>query len=476
MIRTLSDVAKNDSRATLLALSMILFMLCAYSLLFLSKDPMVLKMLTLGYLGGTTVIGAWLYLTNPGLYLGFAWWVWFISPLVRRVVDYQIGVFTPPHGAFILLAPYIVTGLTIFDLPRYGRLLLRKENLPFLLCLLGVAYGYLVGIAKASPMGATVDLLNWLCPVLLGFRMVALWHQYPRHKRVTTSTFTWAVLLLGLYGVVQFFVVPPWDAMWMSASGMNSIGKPFPFEVRVFGTMDAPGPFAMFLMAGLVIMFGARGLVSKLAILPGFLAFLLTIVRGAWGGWVLAISYSAMRARSSSRKQLIGSIALALAITIPLAMTGEIGERTGARMESFSRLGEDGSLNARTQMYQEMGAKALFNPIGEGLGGQTHDSGIINVLWLLGWPGGLLYLTGLFLVVKDLLLGEVTDRFASLAGGVALSYAALMLMATQTGGMKGCIFWSFVALVIASRRYYARTEGPPTEAPTPSVERSPVPA
>jgi hypothetical protein len=467
MIHTLSQVAKDDTRATLLTLSMVLFMLCGYSLLFLSGDPMLLRLLTLAYLGGTTMLGAWLYITNPGLFLGFAWWVWFITPLVRRVVDYQLDSFTPPKAAFILLAPYVVTSLTVFDLPRYGRLLLQKSNLPFLLCFLGVLYGYLVGL-PASPMGATIDLLNWLCPLLLGFRMVALWRLYPRHKRITVSVFTWAVLLLGLYGVVQFFVVPPWDAFWMTGSGMNSIGKPVPFEIRVFGTMDSAGPFAMFLMAGLVILFGGSGVASKLAILPGFIAFLLTIVRGAWGGWVLAVGYVAARARRSSRAQLIGSILLALVITIPLAMTGEIGDRTETRMQSFTEMGDDGSLNARRHMYQEMTGQALLNPIGEGLGGRTFDSGIINALWLLGWPGGFLYLAGLFLIVKDLLMGPVTDKFATLAGGVALSYAALMLMATQTGGMKGCIFWSFVALVMASRRYYAEEERQSSSAVAPS--------
>lgn len=457
MIHTLSQVAKDDARATLLTLSMVLFMLCGSSLLFLSGDPMLLRLLTYTYLGGTTMMGAWLYITNPGLFLGFAWWVWFVTPLVRRVVDYQLDTFTPPKAAFILLAPYVVTSLTVFDLPRYGRLLSRKENLPFLLCLVGVLYGYLVGL-PANPMAATIDLLNWLCPLLLGFRMVALWRSYPQHKHFTISAFTWGVLLLGLYGVVQFFVVPPWDAFWMTNSGMNSIGKPLPFEVRVFGTMDSPGPFAMFLMAGLLVLFAGRGVASKLAVLPGFAALLLTIVRGAWGGWVLAVGYVAARAHRSSRAQLIGSILLAVVVSIPLAMTGEIGTRTETRMQSFTELGQDGSLNARRDMYQEMSGKALFNPIGEGLGGRTFDSGLINTLWLLGWPGGLLYLGGLFLVVKELLVGPVTDRFATLAGGVALSYAALMLMATQTGGMKGCIFWAFVALVMASRRYYEEQE------------------
>ena len=475
MIRTLSQVAKDNSRATLLTLSMALFMLCGYSLLFLSGDPMLLQLLTYAYLGGTTMLGAWLYITNPGLFLGFAWWVWFVTPLVRRVVDYQLDSFTPPKAAFILLAPYVVTSLTVFDLPRYGRLLLRRSNLPFLLCMVGVLYGYLVGL-PANPMAATIDLLNWFCPLLLGFRMVALWRTYPQHKRFTISVFTWGVLLLGLYGVAQFFVVPPWDAFWMTNSGMNSIGKPVPFEVRIFSTMDSAGPFAMFLMAGLVLLFARSSITSKLAILPGFTAFLLTIVRGAWGGWVLAVGYVAVRAHRSSRVQLIGSILLALAISIPLAMTGEIGDRAETRMQSFTELGQDGSLNARRHMYERMSGKALLNPLGEGLGGQTFDSGIINVLWLLGWPGGFLYLSGLFLVVKELLTGPVTDKFATLAGGVALSYAALMLMATQTGGMKGCIFWSFVALVLASRRYYEEQEGQsPDPASSPDdVRRAPA--
>src|SRR5215208_7879858 len=36
-------------------------------------------------------VGGLLYWRYPTLYLGFAWWIWFLTPEVRRLVDYEHG-------------------------------------------------------------------------------------------------------------------------------------------------------------------------------------------------------------------------------------------------------------------------------------------------------------------------------------------------------------------------------------------------
>lgn len=37
------------------------------------------------------VVGIFLYLRHPILYLGFTWWIWFITPLLARLIDYRVG-------------------------------------------------------------------------------------------------------------------------------------------------------------------------------------------------------------------------------------------------------------------------------------------------------------------------------------------------------------------------------------------------
>ncbi len=37
------------------------------------------------------LVGVFLYWKQPLLYLGFTWWLWFLTPLAARLVDYRVG-------------------------------------------------------------------------------------------------------------------------------------------------------------------------------------------------------------------------------------------------------------------------------------------------------------------------------------------------------------------------------------------------
>jgi len=226
--KTFFDTSRDRLRATLLAFGVGTLMVCVLIGLLLSSHPQVVKLVNLFYLASTAGLGLWLYVSNPPLYLSFVWWMWLVSPFVRRLVDYQLDMFTPPQQALILLAPYVVTALSAFTLFRYGRLLLTKAGAPFLFGLLAVLYGYIVGLPLNGGMSASLGLLEWLPPLLLGFHVYALWRQYPEHRQIIRSTFLGAALVLGTYGLIQFFVLPPWDAFWMVGSRMNSIGPAEP--------------------------------------------------------------------------------------------------------------------------------------------------------------------------------------------------------------------------------------------------------
>ena len=55
------------------------------------------------------VIGLVLYRTFPILFVGYTWWLWFLSAFVARVVDYYVGVYQRPN--LIMLAPTWSAGL-----------------------------------------------------------------------------------------------------------------------------------------------------------------------------------------------------------------------------------------------------------------------------------------------------------------------------------------------------------------------------
>jgi hypothetical protein len=62
---------------------------------------------------GATLTGFALYLRRPIGYIHFTLWVWFLTPLVRRLVDWRVGF---EDQNLVLLAPSLVSaiaGLTL---------------------------------------------------------------------------------------------------------------------------------------------------------------------------------------------------------------------------------------------------------------------------------------------------------------------------------------------------------------------------
>src|ERR1700689_1401054 len=52
------------------------------------------------------VVGVFLIFTSKPTYTSFTWWLWFLSPFLRRLIDYHSGWVDPSP---VLLAPLLVT-------------------------------------------------------------------------------------------------------------------------------------------------------------------------------------------------------------------------------------------------------------------------------------------------------------------------------------------------------------------------------
>src|SRR5579862_3551295 len=126
-------------------------------------------LLRLAIPGAAVFIGVVLYFSRPVRYIEYTLWIWFLAPLVRRLVDWRFG-YTEPN--MILLAPLLVSavaGLTLIVPSRRG-----NGRIPpaFVLCGLAILYGFAVGMIahrdKVSPAEMVYGLANWLCPLLFG--------------------------------------------------------------------------------------------------------------------------------------------------------------------------------------------------------------------------------------------------------------------------------------------------------------------
>lgn len=471
---------QDPSRAVLMAGGILLLSLCFLGLLLEAQRP---TLLNYAFPAVTILIGGWLYMSHPALYLGFTWWIWFVTPFVRRIADFQAGGYTPANP--IMLAPYLVTGLTIFTLFRFGKRLRNRTYFPFLLSLGGVGYGYMIGIIRAGPLSATFGLLQWLLPLLFGFHVLLFWQLYPAHRRVIRSTFTWGVIVMGIYAIAQYLLAPAWDMMWLSESGMvSSMGPPEATQFRLFSTLNSTGPFANIMMVGLLLLFDGRGLISRLAAIPGYFSFLLTLVRSAWGGWVVGVVFLVSHIRGQQRGRLLGVLVVGALLAVPLFIYAPNTDRVADRAATVTNLEDSGSLDARMKLYQSTTTDALLNPVGEGIGSfgtasklssdeiVSFDSGVLEIPFTLGWPGTLLYLAGLFLMLKDVVLisKEDTDQFAVIASSIVIAFIAMMVFNNHLKGLGGMAIWSFLGLAVAAQQYYARS---PVQDRPPSIMRSP---
>jgi hypothetical protein len=423
------------------------------------------SVLRLAYPGAAVLVGLLLFFRDGSLYVGYVWWLWFLSPLVRRMVDYQAGWdSTNP----VLTAPVLVTSVALISVLRRLPGFRRASLAPFALAAVALMTAYPTGILRAGPTAATYTLLLWLAPIAFGFHLAADPGRYPGHARATRQAFVWGTLVISVYGVWQFVRPPAWDRYWMVNSGLDSIGAPVPLLVRVFSTLNAPSPFALVLLAGLFVLFGAPSAVRWLVGLPGYIAFLLTLVRTAWGGWVVGLSMYALSLSRAARRKAFAAVAMT-ALLIVVATSGPVGGIVEKRIYTIGSLEYDRSLQERAKFYRTIADYVARNPLGDGLGATgsgsrlslsrvrtAFDSGVLDVLFSLGWLGAFLYfLGGVLLVIGTVApAGPRGDPFPVAARAVCLPLFLALLSLNSLVGAMGAVFWGFGGLTVAARQWY----------------------
>ena len=413
---------------------------------------------------GSLVVGLFLYWRYPILYVGFTWWLWFLAPLVRRIIDYQSGYTTP--GPWIL-SPLLVTSISAATLIRYLPKLHYRQSLPFLLSLGGVFYGFLISlITKQISDETIIPLLTWSTPILFGFHLFVNWRDYPDYCQNLQRVFFWGVLVMGIYGIFQYLVAPGWDKFWLINVGNLTYGKPEPLAIRVWSTMMIPQKFAAFMTGGLLLLFVQKGSLRFFVAAVGYLAFFLTSVRTAWLNWLagLLILFPSLKARLQAR--IIGSIIIASLLVLPVTMSEPFSTVITSRFESLSNVEEDNSYQSRLEGYNQLIQPALSEFFGKGLNTKlktedhniaAYDNGFLVLLFSLGWFGTIVYLSGLALIFGQLFAG-MQLRNDSMA--ITLRAISISTFVSQIGFNPFMVaefalpVWAFSSLAMAAQKYY----------------------
>jgi hypothetical protein len=408
-------------------------------------------------------LGRYLQRRDTGRYVAFVIWLWFLSPLVRRVADLFGGWQDP---SLVLLTPYLVTALSVpalvAGLLRPSRPALAVAGISvFVVGLLGVAIGIPVGLL-IGPSTAALETLNWFLPLCFGWYVATRADEVHRIEASVASTFVLASLVAGLYGIYQFVRPPLWDINWMQRSGMTTIGFPEPFAVRVFGPMHSPGILSAFLVIALVLWMARPRPSGILSAGAAGVALLLSQVRSAWLAFAVGslFVFGSLNAVQRTRMAVLALVAVA-ASSVAL-FTPEMRELVNSRVATMERLEDDESAVARVIGHGLALEFVAEHPLGAGIG-QTdpkmeqyismRDSVLAASLVQFGLPGTLLYLAS----TAGLLVLLVSYYWSAASiQGAALASAGLGLLASApfsvvTAGPIGVCLWMIGGLALADR-------------------------
>ncbi|MFB2768136.1 O-antigen ligase domain-containing protein [Pelatocladus sp. BLCC-F211] len=423
------------------------------------------------YLVGTLGVGVFLYLRYPLLYIGLTWWMWFLTPLITRLIDYRSGF---DASRSLLVSQYLVTLLTLHtalkNLPQSA----RKGGMPFVLAFLGVFYGFMIGFVKTTPFTAARGMLDWLTPISFGFFIFINWREYPQYRQTIIRTFVWGVLVTGIYGVIQFMIAPEWDRFWLESIKLTSFGDPEPFKLRIWSTMASPGPFASMMMTGLLLLFTTSEFVRIPAAAAGYLAFLLTMVRTLWGCWVVGTLTLLSSLKPQIQMRLMVTVLIMAICVVPLTTMEPFAEVIATRLETFTNLEDDNSAQVRQGIYRDGLGKAMTNILGNGIGNTfivnekgvlepiVIDSGILDMFFTLGWFGAIFYLGGLILLLFQIFQFSEPrfDPFMAAARAIGLANFATLPLGSGMLGISGMILWGFMGIVLAGHKYYVKQRNP----------------
>ncbi|MGH3504507.1 MAG: hypothetical protein ACRDQA_26945 [Nocardioidaceae bacterium] len=394
-------------------------------------------------------------------YLVLVLGLWLFSPELRRIVDWQ----TAYHDVSPILAAAPLASLLSIPLALIPRRRVHADaQIAVVAAMIACGYGFAVGLVLNGRSPAFLDLLDYVAPLGLGLFVLSVPSDDAPLRRAIQRTAFVGVLVIGVYGLVQFLLAPAWDTQWLVDSDFSSGGQPEPLGIRVFSTLDSPGPMARTLSVLLLLLIGrGKSVLAGVASVAGLLVLGLSLVRSAWLGLLLAGALLIYR-RSVHPIRVLATGAVAVALLASLS--GPILSTLSERVHDTVGTGySDTSLQARLSFQDAIATKSIADPVGEGLGStgvalkvaasdprnphfRHFDSGIFEVLTVFGSLLGIsILLTVAFCASRAILR---TSRMPLFYQACSSALAALILQLFFTNTLKqvvGALTWVLIGLL-----------------------------
>jgi O-antigen ligase len=410
-------------------------------------------------------------------YFVFLMAVWIFIPELRRIFDLKYGFSSV--SIFSLLPLLLIAPLALIAF-RQRRKVQKPVRTAAVTWFLVFGYALIVGLATGNGLASVYSYVVFTLPVALGV-WISLWECDPAEQLEFIADVLLAfVSISAIYAIYQYVSPPAWDAMWVYATKMWSVGVPKPFGLRPWGTLGAPGTFADVLVVTLI----ANAVVKRpltwlraLGIVICLIALLLTLGRADW--IALVIGLGVLLVLAPRRKAFFTTAALVMAIAaavagLSTAFTAETDTATQKiidRFSTFDDLSGDTSAQVRQREIDVGVQAAIENPLGAGLG-QFGPAGSLNPnlanganinmdggylmrfieMGYLGVAGYVITVVGTIVAVlrgwAQARNNRRTNAMAVAAVSVAVQTVFLFMdTATDThASIDGLLFWTFVAL------------------------------
>lgn len=327
---------------------------------------------------------------------------------IRRIVDYNNGYFN--QYSFISLTPIIVGGFAVFVVlaEHNGRSnSLSRSTLRAIYCYgFATALAFVVGFINIG-FGAVYALGDYIAPIgLIGFGALHA-HRDDILDRWCNSV-ALSGLVVAVYGIWQFYTIPPWDAFWVrSVSFEGYLGELEPTKMTLFSTMSDRGPAATYL-CGCLILVALRpktlGPFRWPAAAVILLAMLLTYSRTTVIQASLAAILFPLLNRGAGGISTTTIVILFLLFGETLLQNLPGSGMAGKRVATIGSIQDDGSFIGRMMLLKIAASQSLSEPLGLGLGshglasrvstgmatGITDSTGYVEALRTYGWLGFLL--------------------------------------------------------------------------------------
>ncbi|MUG70820.1 hypothetical protein [Paenibacillus validus] len=402
--------------------------------------------------------------------------IWVFTPEIRRLYDWSTNEY---HSmSLISLTPIVVSMFLVYPLMQLFKSL--DTSIKKFLILWGCALGYalVIGLFR-NGSSSLYDLANIVGPLL--------WLAYIFARKPTDDLkhfwilqFVNLALVVALYGIIQYTILPPWDVFWMDGVDMASIGKSEPFEVRVFSTLNSPGPAGVFLsLAAAIMIVDARWrkLWGWMGVLLAVIGSIITLVRAAWMfGFVTILIYIIISNHGNRFKKLF-VLLLFFSLVYFILLVLPQGQILLQRFETFGEIQGDESFNDRLSLTKQLLPMLFSNIEGMGLGSMgmatrlqnsgnlsaetgIFDSGIGTIMLTFGVIGTPIILYALCHLAKTLWLEKAQQKtnleFNRLSISVMLASIVNLLFANSYTSAFGVMIWFIVALGVGNYGYRER--------------------